>query len=355
MNQLRVPLSNPKPDCDAFLKSVLTDYVPDRPRLVEYLVNPPVMKPIVEMIGRQWVDPAGDVASKTAYWDNFIAFWYHLGYDFVRLELAMNFPRPSRAGGSAGRVYAETGSGAITSWEEFEKYPWPEPRDADFFPYEHVSGNLPDGMGMIVSHGGGIFEHLSSLMGYETLCVALFDQPNLVEAISQRIGGLMTAYYRRLLQLDRLIAIFPGDDMGFRSATMVSPEHLRQYVLPWHEKFASMAHEVGLPYFLHTCGNVSEIMPDLIERVQIDGRHSFEDAIMPIAEFKKQWGHQIGVLGGVDVDKLARLSPEQLRTYVRKIIEDCAPGGRFVIGSGNSIPDYVPVENYLTMIDEAQR
>ena len=74
-----------------------------------------------------------------------------------------------------------------------------------------------------------------------------------------------------------------------------------------------------------------------------------------MAEFKKQWGGRIGVLGGVDIDKLTRLSPERLRVYVRGVIEECAPGGRFAIGSGNSIPDYIPVENYLTMVDEILR
>lgn len=352
MNRLRVPLSKPKPDRDAFLKAVLTDYVPERPRLVEYLVNPPVMKAVLQMIGRRWVDPGHDTSG---YWDNFIAFWYHLGYDFVRMELAMNFPRASRPGGDSGRVYAETAAGPITSWEEFEKYPWPNPQETDFFPYEYVSKHLPEGMGFMVCHAGGMFEHLSALMGYETLCIALFDEPDLVNAVTKQIGKLMTVYYERLLQLEHLIAIFPGDDMGFRSATMISPAHLRQYTLPWHKKFAYMAHQAGLPYFLHSCGNVSEIMPDLISHVQIDAKHSFEDAIMPIAEFKKQWGQQIGVLGGVDIDKLTRLSTDQLRAYVRKIIEDCAPGGRFAIGSGNSIPDYIPVENYLTMLDEALR
>lgn len=355
MSQLKVPISNPKPDYEVFLNSVLTNYEPARPRLVEYLVNAPVMKAVIEMLDRQWVDPAGDIPSRTAHLDNFIAFWYHLGYDFVRLELAMDFPRPSRPGGDSGRVYAETDVGAITSWDEYEKYPWPEPGDAEFFSYEYINDNLPDGMGLISCHAGGIYEHLSQLMGYETLCMSLFDQPDLVAAVSEKIGSLMEAYYRRLLQLERLIAVFPGDDMGFRSATMISPANLRQYTLPWHKKFASMAHEADLPYFLHSCGNLSEIMPDLIDQVQIDAKHSFEDAIMPIAEFKKQWGDKIGVLGGVDIDKLTRLSPEQLRVHVRGIIEECSPGGRFAIGSGNSIPDYIPVENYLTMVDEILR
>ena len=133
MNQLKVPLSKPRPDYEVFLKSVLTDYEPDRPRLVEYLVNAPVMKAVIDMMSRQWVDPGPDIDSRKAYFDNFIAFWYHLGYDFVRLELAMDFPRPSRPGGDAGRVYAETGVGSITSWDEYEKYPWPDPATTRIF------------------------------------------------------------------------------------------------------------------------------------------------------------------------------------------------------------------------------
>lgn len=355
MSPLDVPLAKPQPDCEAFIKAVLTDEPQDRPRLVEYLINEPVMRPIVERIGREWVAPAADRASQEAYWDNFIAFWYHLGYDFVRLELALGFPKGEPRIGDGGRAYAETAVGPITSWEEFERYPWPTLTEEHFWPYEYIGEHLPDGMGLICNHAGGIFEHLSGLMGYETLCIALFDQPDLVAAITQRVGELMAAYYERLLQIGRVIAMFPGDDMGFRTGTLISPEHLRHYTLPWHAKFAAMTHAAGLPYFLHSCGNLEAILPDLIERVGIDAKHSFEDAIVPMARFKRRWGDRIGVLGGVDVDKLARLAPDDLRGYVRGIIEACAPGGRFAIGSGNSIPDYIPVKNYLTMIDEVLR
>jgi len=351
MGELRVPLARPRPDAQAFLDAVLTDREFDRPRLVEYLVNPPVMRAVLGRIGREWVEPdAGD-----AYWDNFIAMWYRLGYDFVRLELALPFPRSHRRSEAAGRAFAETARGPIASWEEFERYPWPEVEDAHFAPHEQVAAHLPEGMGLISCHAGGIYEHLSYLMGYETLCLALFDQPDLVQAVANRLGMVMASYYQRLLQVPRLIAIFPGDDMGFRTGTLLSPEALRRTTLPWHEKFAAMAHDAGLPYFLHSCGNLEAIMPDLIERVGIDAKHSFEDAITPIADFKRRWGDRIGVLGGVDIDKLTRLAPDDLRVHVRGVIDACAPGGRFAIGSGNSIPDYVPVENYLTMIDEALR
>ena len=109
MPDVRVPLAKPEPDCDAFLDAVLTDREQDRPRLVEYLVNAPVMRAVVERIGREWVDPGPDRASQEAYWDNFIALWYHMGYDFVRLELALGFPRGHRTSETADRAYNETG------------------------------------------------------------------------------------------------------------------------------------------------------------------------------------------------------------------------------------------------------
>jgi len=104
---------------------------------------------------------------------------------------------------------------------------------------------------------------------------------------------------------------------------------------------------------LHSCGKIDAIMEDLIEDVKIDGKHSFQNGVASINEAKDLWGDRICLLGGVDIDKLSRLDPENLRKYVRKIIDYCSPGGRFAIGSGNSIPSYIPVENYLTMLNEA--
>ena len=267
----------------------------------------------------------------------------------------MDFPRPSRPGGIRGRSYAETGRGPITNWEQFETYPWPKPENVDFFCYDYIPEHMPDGMGLIANHAGGPLETLTFLMGYETLCLALYDEPELVAAVAGRVGGLMEGFYRRILQIPRLIAVFPGDDMGFRSGTLIGPGDLRKYTLPWHRRFAELAHEAGLPYFLHSCGNLAEVMDDLLDDVGIDAKHSFEDAICPAAEAKRRWGGRIGILGGVDLDKLTRLPAAELRRHVRSVIDACAPGGRFALGSGNSIPDYVPPANYLTMIDEALR
>jgi uroporphyrinogen decarboxylase len=210
-------------------------------------------------------------------------------------------------------------------------------------------------MGLIACHAGGMYEHLAAIFSYEGLCYALHDQPDLVAAAAERLGGIMLTFYRRLVELPGLVAVFPGDDMGFRSSTLVPPDALRRHVLPWHKRFAALAHDRGLPYFLHSCGNLKAIMDDLIDDVGIDAKHSFENAIMPVADFQALYGRRVGVLGGVDIDVLGRFAPEAVRAEVRRIIDVCHPRGRFAIGSGNSIPSYIPAKNYLTMLDEAQR
>jgi uroporphyrinogen decarboxylase len=208
-------------------------------------------------------------------------------------------------------------------------------------------------MGMITCHGGGIYEHLSWIMSYEGLCLALFDKPDLVKAVADRIGGLLVQFYGHLLGLDRVIAIFQGDDMGFRTGTLVSPDALRAHCLPWLAKLAAMAHAKGLPFFLHSCGNLHDIMDDLIDEVRIDGKHSFENAIIPAPEFQARYGSRIAVLGGLDIDVLTRETPDGVRRETRRLMEECGARGRYAVGSGNSIPSYIPVANYLAMVEEA--
>ena len=239
------------------------------------------------------------------------------------------------------------------TWDDFERYPWPEVAAFDFSAFEYLDRHLPEGLGLLASHAGGVFEHVSWIMSYEGLCLALRDDPSLVEAVAAKVGERIEAFTRQLLTLDHLSAVFGGDDMGFRSATLISPPDLRRLVLPWHKRLAALARAHGIPYFLHSCGNIEAIMEDLITDVGIDGKHSFEDAILPAADFQARYGDRLAVLGGVDVNILSAGAEDGVRRRTREIINACGPRGRFAVGSGNSIPSYVPAANYLAMVDEA--
>ncbi|MBU0477657.1 hypothetical protein KKC91_03720 [bacterium] len=359
---LKVPLQKPTPDIETFCRIIRREIIPSRPPLVELIIDETIMKHLTEqLVGKKWVGHiSGSKDSKEEQHIKCIMnFWYRFGYDYVRLSGGLDFSGRKRTAEDTSiiskgeRNWTEEGKGIITNWEEFEKYPWPSLDKIDLWKYEFASQNLPDGMGLFVCPSSGILEiPLNALLGYETLAYGIYDQPDLIKAVFQRVGELIYGFYKKVIGLPNLYGFFQGDDMGFKTATLMPPDFLRKNVLPWHKKIASLAHENNLLYLLHACGNLEEIMNDLIEDVKIDGKHSFEDEIMPVSEFYKKYSAKIAILGGVDVDALCRLRGDRLRSYIRNILETCAPEGAYALGSGNSVANYVPPENYLIMLEE---
>jgi len=377
MGDFIVPLEKPKPDIQKFLDAVNGKRAPLKAPMVEYVIDNALMKPILEdMMGREWFDTSDktefmggqmdfskeNIKTINQWLDNQIAFWYFMGYDFVRVEVSLPLPAIShltkdtaKGWEDHNRAWQGLETGVLQTWEDFEKYPWPEVTDENFYIHDYICNHLPDGLGFFTCHAGGVYEHVSRLMGYEGLCLALYDDRSLFKAVVDKIGELIYKYNYKLLQFQELSGIFQGDDFGFNTQTLISPDDLREFILPWHKKYAKLAHDLGRTYYLHSCGKVDELMDDFINDIEIDAKHSFQDNILPIQEYKKRWGDKVGLLGGVDVDKLSLSEPDALRTYVRQIIDKCSPGGRFAVGAGNSIPSYIPVINYLTMLDEALR
>jgi len=350
-----LPILNPQPDAKRAIDFLMGRTLLERPPLVEYIVDETIIRPVIEGLGRQWASPM----AQEAYLANFVEFYYRMGYSLVKFEQGLGFPsRHLLAADPAPnvertRAWTDQHQGAISSWSDLERYPWPEVEAFDFSSFEILDRLLPEGMGLMISHSGGPYETLSAVMSYEGLCLAIYDDLPLVQAVAEAIGLRMLRFYEQLLTLDRVVAIFPGDDMGFRTGTLLGPDHLRALTLPWHRRFARLAHARGVPYFLHSCGNLLAIMGDLIDDVAIDGKHSYEDAIIPVEDFQARFGGQVAVLGGLDLNILAGGQPDDVRQRTRQLIETCTPRGRYAIGSGNSIPSYVPLENYLAMVAEA--
>lgn len=292
-----------------------------------------------------------------------IEFFTQLHYDYVNAYHTVRFPDvPSLAAEDteieqkrAARHWENEHYGPIGSWEDFERYVWPTVSDSNFEDIEKIAPMLPDGMKVTVTLPGGVLENLISLIGLEPLCYMLVDQPDLVQVVVDKIGETELAMYGVLCQFDHVGLVWLNDDLGFKTQTTISPAHLRQYVFPWHKRLVQHAHEHGKPVVLHACGNLSEVYEDLIDDVGIDAKHSFEDVIQPVTEFKRQYGARVAAMGGIDMDVLARLEEQQVRAYTRRVIEQCAPGGGWALGSGNTVANYIPVRNFLAMLEEGRQ
>jgi uroporphyrinogen decarboxylase len=289
-----------------------------------------------------------------------IQLWHTLGYDYYRVRAEIPFQtdtvaaRDTGASATGQRHWANEHDGAIKSLADFEAYPWPTPATIGFSAAEAAQGELPDGMGLM-GFSGGVLEWSSNFLGLEGMMLLLYDDPDLVRAVVDRVGQLIYAAFRVFCEMESVFALWLGDDMGYKTATLLQPQHLRNYILPWHKRYAELAHRTGRLFLLHSCGHVEAIMPDLIDDVRIDAKHSFEDVIVPVEEFKQRWGKRVAVLGGVDVDLLSRGTEDDIRRRTGQILTACAPGGGYACGSGNSITNYMPTENYLAMIETIHR
>ncbi len=349
------------PNWEGLVRCIERKETPDRVYNIELFLDAEVQTAICEQFGLlDGLDPADSFFQQKRQ----ITIQRFLGYDYVRCSLdPLNMPlKRTTTEDTAclfregGRTFMELHRGPITNWEEFEAYPWPDPESASTGALEWYEENLPEDMCIIASGQFAHFaEYLTWLMGYETLCFSLYDQRDLVTAISEHLIVLYRVIMKRLLEFDRVKLLWGSDDMGFRSGTLISPSDLREFVLPGHRLMARMAHEAGRPYLLHSCGDLSAIMDDLIDDVSIDARHSFEDTIESVTTAKERYGDRIALLGGIDMDFICRASKEQVRQRVRETLERCLPGGGYCLGTGNSVANYIPLDNYLAMLDEGRK
>jgi len=390
------PLKNPRPDFQEFESVIKGKRKSQKVHLVELAVDKEVMKYITENIidkkffyleaeeirRQKLIAFKGDHQSivllteekERAYYKQYINFYYQMGYDYFpdarpfryissmiipKVRVAKDTAPLPREGGycdtakkEGSREWVEEGVGVISSWEDLERFPWDRIKLNLDNHYDFLSKNVPEGMkAMVIS---SLYEQiLEKLLGYEGLFYLLHDDPQLVKEVSNKWGKVVYDFYQDVIEREVVGGIFHGDDLGYKTGTMVSPDILREMFFPWFKKYALLAHEHGKMFWLHSCGNASEIMEDLIEDVGIDAFHSFQDVIIPVTEFKKRYEDRIATLGGVDMDKLARLNESNLRKYIRRILDECMPGGRYAFGSGNTIANYIPVENYLVMLEES--
>lgn len=344
------------PDFDLFRDTILRRRQFDRVPLIELGVDTTHM----DMVRQKWggLEPLGPEGWKDPQRRarGVVEFWSTAGYDFVRPALPFGYTNKSLVSGKdtaseGDREWMNEGDGDIKDRETFESYPWPTQDDLDFSELDYAAANLPKGMGLMLAGGGGFLEWAMYLTGFTGFCMMIYQEPDLVKDIVNRIGEHILASVDAAFQRAKIESFIIGDDMGFRTATIMPPDVLRELILPWHKKLVDLVHGHGAISILHSCGQLSDIMDDLIDDVGIDGKHSYENNITPVWEAKKLWGDRVAILGGVDMDILARAELDECRAAIDDVLTKCAPGGGYCLGTGNTVANYVKPENYLAILE----
>ncbi len=345
----------PDPDFRRLDIALRLEGEPDRVPAVEFLVEGVVKEAILgKHVGNSLTrEDNYDVAAD-------VEFWYRAGYDFIHLapnylgmwpEAAWKTARASYSAYVAEeteRAWMEEGVGPMRTWEDFERYPWPDPNDVDLSDIERAAELLPEGM-MLTTGTWGIFEQTRALTGFEGFCYLLADEPALAEAIVERVGTFMFELFKRAAKLPKVGALWYADDLAHRSGFLVSPEWYRRVLFRWHRKYGEYARSLDIPLIYHCDGRIWEVLDDIVE-AGFSAIQPIEPGAMDIVQVKKRYGKNLCIIGNIDLGgSLGRGTPEEVRAEVRQRIRELAPGGGYCCGSSNSIAEYVPLENYIAM------
>ena len=335
-----------QPDYNNVLQ-VLNNQRPRRLPLYEHHIDLPF---IAKALGKEMVLDGNKREDYVAHYREVIGFWREMTYDAFDYEAAICDIFPGH-----GAILG--GAGPIQTREDFNQYPFDELPAIFWGAYqprlEAIREALPPGMKAFGGCGYGIFESSQDLVGFESLCVMQYDDPELFADIFRRIGDLYVTLWSRMIREYSDVFVFfrMGDDLGYKTSTMLAPQTIRQFILPQYRRVIDLVHQSGKKFLLHSCGCIFEVMEDLIA-LGIDAKHSNEDQIAPFDKWIDLYGERIGLFGGIDVNTLCRNKYEDV---YREVLEK---GTRFRnrakgygIGSGNSIPEYVPVEGFMAMIE----
>ena len=332
-----------KPDFERNTLKVLQKGIPERPCLFDLFLNPTYY---LRLSGRkEW--PQDPVEQMRTIAEAMAA----AGYDYASVH-ASDFYFPTKPREYTGTVSINDGC-VITDWESFEKYQWMDAGKADYSRLEKIAQYLPEGQKLMVYGPNGMLENTIGLVGYENLCIMVHEEPELVKEITDRVGQSLVTYYEIAAQSDAVGIIVSNDDWGFNTQTFLSPAHMREYIFPWHKKIVEIAHKNNKPCVLHSCGYFGDVIEDIIEELKFDGRHSYEDNIIPVEKAYDQYGGRIAILGGMDMDMMTRADPDTIYRRSRAMVERSREKGGYALGTGNSVPQYIPFENYMAMVRAA--
>ena len=341
---------------------MITDFTPDYKNILDVLYNkkpkrlplyehhidaPFISKYLNEDIALQGTAPE----DYENYYSKIINFWKDRTYDAFDYEAAICDIFPDHGAINGGRP------GPIQNRDDFNNYPFDEIPKIFWDKYtphlEAIRKVLPPGMKAYGGCGYGIFESSQDLVGYEYLCTMQYLDPELFSDLFQKIGDLYVELWTELIRKYDDIFVFyrMGDDLGFKSSTLLEPDTIRTHIFPQYKRVIDLIHQTENKFLLHSCGKIFDIMPDLIN-LNIDAKHSNEDEIAPFDTWIKLYNADIGLFGGFDVNTICLKSYDDIyKTVLEKGTEYRNMAKGYGLGSGNSIADYAPVEGYQAMID----
>lgn len=248
---------------------------------------------------------------------------------------------------------------------DLEKYPWPDPNDPGRTAgLREEAQRLRAGTNYAIVADApcwGLFEAgWVALRGPEQYFMDMVLNKPFIKALMERLADIHIQFYKNYLAAvgDLIDVIMAGDDLGGESGPLISLATYRELVKPYHKKVWGFIKEhTDAKLFLHCCGGIKKLLPDLIESgVDIINPVQVAATGMDSRELKTEFGGQLSFWGGVDTQRVMPFgTPDDVENEVKKRVADLAPGGGFVLTAVHNIQSGVKPENMIRLYESARK
>ena len=231
-------------------------------------------------------------------------------------------------------------------WPEFRKRLNPESPARFPVHWESMKKQLANRDFPLGIHPGSLFGWLRNWMGVEGISLAIYDDRAFVEQAATEIADCMLGVLEKALEgLTYEYALF-WEDMAYKTASLISPQHYREIFLPQYLRVTERLHLAGIDVLmLDSDGNVEELIPCWLD-VGINFIYPMEVAAgMDVVAMRKKFGKDLRIAGGMDKRVLA-----SGRAGIKKMVEEKVPlmqEGGYIPGCDHAMPPDIPWQNYL--------
>jgi len=314
-------------------------------------------------------------------WTHTVARWHreglpadqspasHFGYEFAHQgpDISLQFPEETLEEGPGWRI-SRSALGAVQKtftdhesipqmlefainspeqWEEHKhRLAWNDAR-VDWDNALALNRGLRQGELFVCYFAHIGYDWLQRIIGAETMLVALAEDRAWVKDMMDTLMDLvLRGFHEMLARGFEFDGVFVANDLGYRNGTFFSPATFREVEFPAQQRMYATFREHDLPAILHSCGNVREHVPQLIEAGLTCLNPLESKAGMDVVELKREFGDRLAFMGGIDVRAMADPDPEVIEREIARKIPVAMQGGGYIYYSDHSVPDNVSWAQY---------
>ena len=253
--------------------------------------------------------------------------------------------------------YEEWIDGPFVHTDDIDSFPWPDESDITIDPSMAARAAEFKRQGYWVMAGGGVhpFKQAWHMRGFENFLCDYIANPEWVEKLYERFVNFAVAHCR-LLAAAGVDMIEYWGDVAMQDRMIVPPEQWRRLDKPAWRRIIAETRKVNpeVRFFFHSDGDVSPIIPDIIE-IGFDILNPIQPECVNPGLLKQRWGDRITLDGGGSIQRtLPRGTLDDVRREVDFLMMTCAYNGGYILRASNVVPYDTPLQNVITFYEMAR-